>query len=569
VQEDVSQQDESADVSMQEGDTSVAEEVKEEPVASSSTSANRKFVLVMDNGQLALVPEHRKQSYRSLPKRGQPLEDDSGASTPMLKAKKKSRSQLFSRETSSPRIVVRPLKRGRGRPPKNRSRSRMLEFELEEDEEVEDEDVNEGEDAEEEIEEEARETPTEEADLAGPTGDDYDAVPPATEQNVFVRGRDYILKNDELGLDIDEEGEKKIDVNGNLLGGREYKFKTFTSPYRADKETQYALSLDVARGAGYRDTLYFFRQNLLLIKLSCTDSEKVMLIEQGLLGAHLQTRNVTMLAVRNVFKTLGAKVVKDGRFIMDDYYEAEARESGKTETEAVVEEEFVAPAAAPRAIERRRDADRDKSKRRPDFFSYATSDLNGNAMYTTFGDAGLSPFERAKGWSARRVNLQRADIDEENWMMEMARSVRGMNHEILNSRSERLKAFPRPYEGVEQPIEEEKEKEEDNKMQEGEEEPVKKKSKIDNLPIGFFEPLTNMPHYSSLTQPSWATMSRVRERPLLNKAADEENDGAPILGSAKVGSHGWGLASFDQLVRLPLPKAKGVVVPAGASVEEM
>jgi chromatin structure-remodeling complex protein RSC7 len=551
----------------------------EESVASSSSAAKTKFVLVMDNGQLALVPEGKAQNYRSLPKRGQHLEqDESGTSTPLLKKKNKSTSNLRSMERSSPRIVVRPLKRGRGRPPKHRSRSRMLEFELEEDDE--DEGGEDGEE-EEEMEEEAAETPTEEAELQGGEetniGEDSEILPAAIEQSVFVRGKDYLLRNDELVLDRDEEGEKKVDEKGNLLEGREYKFKTFSSPYRADKEVQYAFGGDVAKGAGYRDSLYFFRQNPLLIKLSCTEKEKALLVEQGILGANLLTRNVTIVAVRNVYKIQGAKVIKDGRFILDDYYEAEARESGKMETDAVIEEETVAP--QPRAVERKRDADRDRGRRRPDAFTFSTSDLQGNAIYTTFGDAGLSPFERARGWNARRVNLQKADIDETNWMMEMARSVRGMNHEILVSRNERLKAFPRPYEGIDPEVEEEEEeekkaKEEDAEVEdkeEGEEkqEQKKKKAKPSKLPVGFFEPLTNMPHYSSLTQPSWATLSRVRERPLLGKQTDDGSDGAPILGNAKVGSHGWGLASFDQIVSLPLPKAREVVVPAGASAEEV
>lgn len=85
---------------------------------------------------------------------------------------------------------------------------------------------------------------------------------------------------------------------------------TFKSPYRADPEVVYALSIDAARASGFRDSLYFFRRNPLLIKISCTDREKVMLIEQGRLSGQLRSRNVTMLGCRNVFKLHGAKVVK-------------------------------------------------------------------------------------------------------------------------------------------------------------------------------------------------------------------------------------------------------------------
>ena len=536
-----------------------------EPEASTSSPPRAKanFVLVMDNGQLALVPAGKAHAYRSLPKRGQKPEEDSGASTPVVK-KKGPKSTLRTSEIPSPRIRVKPLKRGRGRPSKKeRSRSRMLEFEFEEELDDDEDDDADGEDGEEDdLEEEGAATPAEEADVVAPEVDDDDLVPPALELNVYVQGKDYVLRNEELVLDTDEDGERKLDAKGNLLGEREFSFRTFSSPYREDKEIVYALSIDVARSMGYRDSLYFFRRNPLLIKLSCTDREKVMLIEQGRLSGQLRTRNVTMLVVRNIFKTHGAKSIKDGRFVVDDYYEREARESGKREGQlAQGAEEETQPA---RAVERRREAERerDRQRRRPDAYTFSTADMQGNAIYTTFGDAGLSPFERSKGWNARRVNLQRADIDEENWMMEMARSVRGMNREIMLSRKERLKAFGRPFEGLEGPG-----KDGDQALVVGDagEPGAAKKEDSNGLPIGFFEPVTNMPHYSVATQPTRARLERASERPLLDGTLSGRN---AVLGGAKVGSQGWGVASFDQLVELPAVAVGPVVLAAGSSAKD-
>lgn len=70
------------------------------------------------------------------------------------------------------------------------------------------------------------------------------------------------------------------------------------------------LSIDAARACGYRDSLYFFRRNKELVKLNLAGSEKEYLIGEGHLPIGLRTRSVTMIAVRNVFKLQGAKMLK-------------------------------------------------------------------------------------------------------------------------------------------------------------------------------------------------------------------------------------------------------------------
>lgn len=130
------------------------------------------------------------------------------------------------------------------------------------------------------------------------------------DETVPVGVRDYTLRNDELELDGDPEGDKKIDAKGNLLGGRDFGFHTFTSSLRPDPEVRYCLSIDAAKIGGYRDSFYFYRNNPLLIKLNCSDLEKDLLIDGGQLSGHLRNRVVTMVAVRNVFKLHGARVIK-------------------------------------------------------------------------------------------------------------------------------------------------------------------------------------------------------------------------------------------------------------------
>ena len=257
---------------------------------------------------------------------------------------------------------------------------------------------------------------------------------------VEVDEREYAVQGDELLLDADEAGDRKVDPQGRLQGGRTYRVPTFASPFRDDPERLYMLAIDVARVAGFRDSAYFFRKHPLLLKLFLGAEEKDHLIDTGHLNAQLRPRNVCIITAHNTFKVLGARVVTRGRHVVDDYYEAAARAEGRREGALVsapsIEEIMRA--------ERRRDSDRERERgrRRADAATYTTVDPQGETVTTTFGDAGHAPFERAGQWAHRRHMLQRADMTEENWMAEFAQSVRAMNSEIGASRRERLIVLP-------------------------------------------------------------------------------------------------------------------------------
>lgn len=89
-------------------------------------------------------------------------------------------------------------------------------------------------------------------------------------------------------------------------------------------------------------------------------------------------------------------------------------------------------------IRRQADKERDRSRRPPDAIQIATNDPQGKVITTTFGDNGASPFMRSVNHISRRLAQQRADLTEENWMFEMALSVRGMNSELEQYRKDRL-----------------------------------------------------------------------------------------------------------------------------------
>lgn len=90
------------------------------------------------------------------------------------------------------------------------------------------------------------------------------------------------------------------------VADRQWKVHTFTSPLRPNPNRVYILSIDAARAAGFRDSLYFFRRNPMIHKLTCNQEEKDRLIELGRLSGNLKSRAVTMVAARNVFKVMGA-----------------------------------------------------------------------------------------------------------------------------------------------------------------------------------------------------------------------------------------------------------------------
>lgn len=135
------------------------------------------------------------------------------------------------------------------------------------------------------------------------------AAPDAPKPNVIVNGIQYTVSRDNLETLEDEVGNTKIDINGNVLGGREFKTNTFTVPTR-NNGVKYMLAIDCARACGYRDSLYYFRRNPMMLKLNLTQAEKEYLIDLGKLHTNLRHRSVTMVTARSAFKQHGAKIVR-------------------------------------------------------------------------------------------------------------------------------------------------------------------------------------------------------------------------------------------------------------------
>ncbi|GAA5857870.1 hypothetical protein JCM8547_006013 [Rhodosporidiobolus lusitaniae] len=262
--------------------------------------------------------------------------------------------------------------------------------------------------------------------------------------SINIKGTTYKIHDDEIVLPDDPRGEAKIDSDGNLLGDRKWKVHTFTSPMRPNPNKVYLLSIDAARCAGFRDSLYFFRRNPLIHKLSCTQPEKDRLIELGRLSGNLKSRAVTMVSARNVFKVMGATFLQDGKYVFDDYYEDKAIAAGHKPGEPA----FIEPY----------DPEKDtgtlatsKGNAPPGATSLGLNTLIGHpgkpkvpggelissqiggGIHATFGGTGLQPFGKSWDPTARKAKPA-AHLTPENWMLEYAESVAQTNREYQNVR---------------------------------------------------------------------------------------------------------------------------------------
>lgn len=122
---------------------------------------------------------------------------------------------------------------------------------------------------------------------------------------------------------------------GYLQGGREYKIRTFTLPGRGEK--LFMLATECARTLQYRDSYLLFNKNRSLFKIIASPKEKEELVAHDILPYSYRSRQIAIVTARSMFRQFGSRVVKDGRRVRDDYWEAKARKQGFTEEDAAGE----------------------------------------------------------------------------------------------------------------------------------------------------------------------------------------------------------------------------------------
>lgn len=137
--------------------------------------------------------------------------------------------------------------------------------------------------------------------------------------------------DDEVQVDNDEEGNEKVDANGILQGGREYRVRTFTIIDKEDR--MYMLSTEPARCCGFRDSYLFFAKHPKLYKVLLNEEQKKDLIDRDVLPNSYKGRNIAVVTARSVFREFGARIIVGGRKVIDDYKVTEAREKGDVEGE--------------------------------------------------------------------------------------------------------------------------------------------------------------------------------------------------------------------------------------------
>lgn len=264
----------------------------------------------------------------------------------------------------------------------------------------------------------------------------------------------YIIDNDELITDDDPKGDEKIDKDGNLLGGRQFKAATFTI-FMRHPTRKYMLAIDAARTSGFKDSLYYFRRNHSMWKLTLTQAEKDALIDEGKLSSHLRTRSVTLVTARSAYKLHGAKMIRgqssllyfktrlkrvyaDGRWVIDDYREELVLQDITARGLKAGDPVGDLPDPQPYLQDPLRMAKTGSS-------TVPSSNVGGSTLYkpggpsTFFGSSGLHPFSsellgNGNFATSRKATFSRENVTEDNWMFEAAKRTLRANDELKETR---------------------------------------------------------------------------------------------------------------------------------------
>lgn len=232
-----------------------------------------------------------------------------------------------------------------------------------------------------------------------------------TQAPVDEDGNTLNVLNDEVELPDDPEGEEKIDKNGELLGGREYRVRTFTLLGRGKR--LYMLSTEPARCIGFRDSYLFFQKHKHLYKIIIDDEEKRDLIDRDLIPHSYKGRSIGVVTARSVFREFGAKIIIGGRKVTDDYDAAGARERGDVEGELAVPEDRI-PASG-------------ENYNRNQYVAWH----GASAVYHM--NLPSVPMQNGKILEGKR---KRVNVTSDNWMLEHARDSSRFNSVLKMVRDE-------------------------------------------------------------------------------------------------------------------------------------
>ncbi|GAB7351439.1 hypothetical protein MBLNU459_g2105t1 [Dothideomycetes sp. NU459] len=167
----------------------------------------------------------------------------------------------------------------------------------------------------------------------------------ATRVPIDKEGNMMDVVDDEVALPEDAHGETKVDKNGHLQGGRDYRVRVFTIAGRGER--LYMLSTEPARCTGFRDSYLFFTKHMQLFKIIIDDNEKKDLIARDIIPHSYKGRAIGVVTARSVFREFGARIIIGGRKVTDDYQVAAAKERGDMEGELADPHDRLPPPGEP------------------------------------------------------------------------------------------------------------------------------------------------------------------------------------------------------------------------------
>lgn len=219
-------------------------------------------------------------------------------------------------------------------------------------------------------------------------------------------------------MPIDYEGEKKIDDNGKLLGGRDFRVRTFTVLGRGTR--LYMLSTEPARCMGFRDSYLLFQKHRKLHKVIVNDEEKFDLIDRDIIPHSYKGRSIGIVTAKSIFREFGAKIVIGGKRIIDDYYETDAREAGFVQGE-IADPFDKLPAPGEEYNKNQYVAWHGASSV---YHTSAPSNFNTRAFIDLYKDHHLYRPKR------------KVIVTDENWMLEHSRAASQYNSELTQKRKQ-------------------------------------------------------------------------------------------------------------------------------------
>lgn len=259
----------------------------------------------------------------------------------------------------------------------------------------------------------------------------------------------HVIENDEIVFPTNPKGETKINENGELLGGRQFRVRTFTVLGRGSRH--YMLSTEPARCMGFRDSYLLFQKHKRLYKVIISDDEKFDLIDRELIPHSYKGRAIGIVTAKSVFREFGAKIVVGGRRVIDDYDEEEAKAMGYREGEVADPADRLPPPGVPYNKNQYvawhgASAVYHQYTNNPP----ARSDHSGHGIGVGFGSGlSLSSLGMGHGNKESYAKRNKIVITDENWMFEHASAAREFNHAIYERRKRAFETLgPTPEESV-------------------------------------------------------------------------------------------------------------------------